>query len=77
MKVINFLLETQMQTIKQLKIIGFKVAAIILLMTPLIVAQEIEEVVVSGSFIPDEKRDTSEISAILDSSEMKELAMII
>ena len=25
-------------------------------------SQEIEEVVVSGSFIPDEKRDTSEIS---------------
>ena len=60
-----------MQTIKQLKIIGFKVAASTLLMTPLIVAQEIEEVVVSGSFIPDEKRDTSEISAILDSSEIE------
>ncbi len=34
-------------------------------------SQEIEEVVVSGSFIPDEKRDTSEISAILDSSEIE------
>ena len=55
MKLINFLLETQMQTIKQLKIIGFKVASSILLVAPLIVAQEIEEVVVSGSFIPDEK----------------------
>ena len=40
-------METQMQTIKQLKVIGFKVAASILVMTPLIVAQEIEEVVVS------------------------------
>ena len=29
-------------------------------------SQEIEEVVVRGSFIPDEKRDTSEIYAILD-----------
>ena len=34
-------------------------------------SQEIEEVVVSGSFIPDEKRDTSEISSILDSSEIE------
>ena len=34
-------------------------------------AQEIEEVVVSGSFIPDEKRDSSEISAILDESDIE------
>lgn len=33
--------------------------------------QEIEEVVVSGSFIPDEKRDSSEISAILDESDIE------
>ena len=36
-----------------------------------VISQEIEEVVVSGSFIPDEKRDTSEISSILDSSEIE------
>ena len=60
-----------MQTTKQLKMIRFKVAASILLLAPMMVAQEIEEVVVSGSFIPDEKRDTSEISAILDSSEIE------
>ena len=60
-----------MQTIKQLKVIRFKVAASILLIAPMMIAQEIEEVVVSGSFIPDEKRDTSEISAILDSSEIE------
>ena len=46
-------------------IIGFS------LFSTLIVSQEIEEVVVSGSFIPDEKRDTSEISAILDSTEIE------
>ena len=40
-------------------------------------SQEIEEVVVSGSFIQDEKRDTSEISAILDSSEIERTEMII
>ena len=51
--------------------IRFKVAASILLIAPMMIAQEIEEVVVSGSFIPDEKRDTSEISAILDSSEIE------
>lgn len=60
-----------MQTTKQLKMIRFKVAASILLLAPMIIAQEIEEIVVSGSFIPDEKRDTSEISAILDSSEIE------
>ena len=60
-----------MQTTKQLKMIRFKVAASILLLAPMMIAQEIEEVVVSGSFIPDEKRDTSEISAILDSSEIE------
>jgi len=37
----------------------------------LLQAQEVEEVVVQGTFIPDEKRDTSEISAILDSSEIE------
>ena len=43
----------------------------LMLITPFMIGQEIEEVVVSGSFIPDEKRDTSEISAILDSSEIE------
>ena len=55
-------------TLKFLKyniIIGFSLFSIFS------VSQEIEEVVVSGSFIPDEKRDTSEISAILDSSEIE------
>ena len=60
-----------MQITKQFKMIRFKVAASILLLAPMMIAQEIEEVVVSGSFIPDEKRDTSEISAILDSSEIE------
>ena len=48
-----------------------KVAISLILIAPLTMAQEIEEVVVSGSFIPDQKRDTSEISAILDSSEIE------
>ena len=55
-------------TLKFLKyniIIGFSLFSIFSM------SQEIEEVVVSGSFIPDEKRDTSEISAILDSSEIE------
>ena len=34
-------------------------------------AQDTEELVVSGSFIPDAKRNTSEISAILDSSDIE------
>ena len=34
-------------------------------------AQDMEEVTVTGSFIPDEKRDTSEISTVLDASEME------
>ena len=49
---------------------NFLVYSLILLST-LVISQEVEEVVVSGSFIPDEKRDTSEISAILDSSEIE------
>ncbi len=49
-----------------------KFALPFIIVSPLFInAQEIEEVVVSGSFIPDEKRDTSEISAILDSSEIE------
>ena len=46
---------------------NFLVYSLILLST-LVISQEVEEVVVSGSFIPDEKRNTSEISAGLDSS---------
>ncbi len=41
------------------------------ILSSLLQAQDVEEVVVQGSFIPDEKRDTSEISAILDSSEIE------
>jgi len=49
---------------------NFLVYSLILLST-FVISQEVEEVVVSGSFIPDEKRNTSEISAILDSSEIE------
>ena len=49
---------------------SFLVFSLILLST-LVISQEVEEVVVSGSFIPDEKRNTSEISAILDSSDIE------
>ena len=49
---------------------NFLVYSLILLST-FVISQEIEEVVVSGSFIPDEKRETSEISAILDSTEIE------
>ena len=49
---------------------NFLVYSLILLST-LVISQEVEEVVVSGSFIPDEKRNTSEISAVLDSSEIE------
>ena len=49
---------------------NFLVFSLILLST-LVISQEVEEVVVSGSFIPDEKRNTSEISAILDSSDIE------
>ena len=58
-------------TIEQFNKAKYKVAISLMLIAPFIVGQEIEEVVVSGSFIPDEKRDTSEISAILDSSEIE------
>ena len=58
-------------TIDQLNKAKQKVAISLLLIAPFMIGQEIEEVVVSGSFIPDEKRDTSEISAILDSSEIE------
>ena len=52
---------------------GFlKFALPFIIVSPLFInAQEIEEVVVSGSFIPDVKRNTSEISAILDSSDIE------
>ena len=58
-------------TIEQLNKAKYRVAISLLLIAPFMIGQEIEEVVVSGSFIPDEKRDTSEISAILDSSEIE------
>ena len=60
------------------KIMGFlKFALPFIIVFPLIInAQEAdEELVVSGSFIPDAKRNTSEISAILDSSDI-ELSLI-
>ena len=56
------------------KIMGFlKFALPFIIVFPLIInAQEAdEELVVSGSFIPDAKRNTSEISAILDSSDIE------
>ena len=46
-------------------------ALLMLVSATAISSQEIEEVVVSGSFIPDEKRDTSEINVILDASEIE------
>ena len=49
----------------------FLTALLIITSSSLLQAQDVEEVVVQGSFIPDEKRDTSEISAILDSSEIE------
>ena len=56
-------------TKKTNKVLGFlKLALSFMIVSPLFInAQEIEEVVVSGSFIPD----TSEISAVLDSSEIE------
>ena len=49
---------------------GFRALALpIVALTLNIQAQELEEVVVSGSFIPDEKRDTAEINVVLDSSD--------
>ena len=56
-----------MKSEKISKFLNYNLLVMFILTTSLIFAQEIEEVVVSGSFIPDEKRDTSEISAILDS----------
>ena len=61
------------------KIMGFlKFALPFIIVFPLIInaqeteqSQETEELVVSGSFIPDAKRNTSEISAILDSSDIE------
>ena len=56
------------------KIMGFlKFTLPFIIVFPLIInAQEAdEELVVSGSFIPDAKRNTSEISAILDSSSIE------
>jgi len=56
------------------KIMGFlKFALPFIIVFPLFInAQEAdEELVVSGSFIPDAKRNTSEISAILDSSDIE------
>jgi len=49
----------------------FLTTLLIITSSSLLQAQDVEEVVVQGSFIPDEKRDTSEISAILDSSEIE------
>ena len=40
----------------------------LLLLTSSISADEVDEVVVSGYFIPDEKRDTTEINVVLDST---------
>ena len=60
-----------MKSEKISKFLNYNLLVMFSLTTSLIFAQEIEEVVVSGSFIPDEKRDTSEISAILDSSEIE------
>ena len=60
-----------MKSEKISKFLNYNLLVMFILTTSLIFAQEIEEVVVSGSFIPDEKRDTSEISAILDSSEIE------
>ena len=59
-----------MNTIKSKKV-GLKTLLPLLLLTTSISGQEIEEVVVSGSFIPDEKRDTTEINVVLDSSEIE------
>jgi hypothetical protein len=59
-----------MNTFKSKKV-GLKTLLPLLLLTTSISAQEIEEVVVSGSFIPDEKRDTTEINVVLDSSEIE------
>ena len=56
------------------KLMGFlKFALPLIIVFPLFInAQEAdEELVVSGSFIPDAKRNTSEISAILDSSDIE------
>ena len=61
------------------KIMGFlKFALPFIIVFPLIInaqeaeqAQDTEELTVSGSFIPDAKRNTSEISAILDSSDIE------
>tara|TARA_A100001388_G_scaffold270422_1_gene247895 strand:+ start:182 stop:2797 length:2616 start_codon:yes stop_codon:yes gene_type:complete len=56
------------------KIMGFlKFALPFIIVFPLFInAQEAdEELVVSGSFIPDAKRNTSEISAVLDSSSIE------
>ena len=56
------------------KIMGFlKFTLPFIIVFPLIInAQEAdEELVVSGSFIPDAKRNTSEISAVLDSSSIE------
>ena len=64
-----------MKSTKKINIImGFlKFALPFIIVFPLIInAQETdEELVVSGSFIPDAKRNTSEISAILDSSDIE------
>ena len=65
-----------MNTIKSGKL-GLKTLLPLLLVTASITAQEIEEVVVSGSFIPDEKRDTTEINVVLDVQKSKELEMTI
>ena len=51
---------------------GFRALALpVVFLSLSIQAQELEEVVVSGSFIPDEKRDTAEINVVLDSSDIE------
>ena len=51
---------------------GFRALALpVVVLSLSIQAQELEEVVVSGSFIPDEKRDTAEINVVLDSSDIE------
>ena len=57
---------------KTINKIGFWVLALPIVTVSLCLqAQVIEEVVVSGSFIPDVKRDTTEINVVLDSSDIE------
>ena len=57
---------------KTINKIGFWVLALPIVTVSLCLqAQVMEEVVVSGSFIPDVKRDTTEINVVLDSSDIE------